>query len=174
MCIRDSRYVMYVAENFGDAMPFLAEGDRVELAAYAGQLAGAGPDQLVYGQMCIRDSPGYVVWRPGAGRSAHSILALAPALLQNCDVQVRPRRGLDHAGGHLPQPVHPGPRRLAHGAGAAARDVVEDAAEGAQAFPAGRVGDLGDGQARVAQQRDGLLDAPRQQVTVRRQAERCV
>ena len=43
------RYVMYVAENFGDAMPFLAEGDRVELAAYAGQLAGAGPDQLVYG-----------------------------------------------------------------------------------------------------------------------------
>lgn len=54
------RYVMYVAENFGDAMPFLAEGDRVELAAYAGQLAGAGPDQLVYGLRNLEDDRVYV------------------------------------------------------------------------------------------------------------------
>lgn len=54
------RFVMYVAENFGDAMPFLAEGDQVEVAAYAGQVSGAGPDQLVYGLRNLEDGRVYV------------------------------------------------------------------------------------------------------------------
>lgn len=51
---------MYVAENFGDVLPFLAEGDRVEVAAYAGQISGAGPDQLVYGLRNLEDGRVYV------------------------------------------------------------------------------------------------------------------
>ncbi|MFY3136011.1 hypothetical protein ACOTFF_02245 [Achromobacter xylosoxidans] len=54
------RFMMYVAENFGDVLPFLAEGDRVEVAAYAGQIAGAGPDQLVYGLRNLEDGRVYV------------------------------------------------------------------------------------------------------------------
>ncbi|BEG73352.1 hypothetical protein [Achromobacter xylosoxidans] len=54
------RFIMYVAENFGDVLPFLAEGDRVEVAAYAGQIAGAGPDQLVYGLRNLEDGRVYV------------------------------------------------------------------------------------------------------------------
>lgn len=54
------RFIMYVAENFGDVLPFLAEGDRVEVAAYAGQITGAGPDQLVYGLRNLEDGRVYV------------------------------------------------------------------------------------------------------------------
>lgn len=54
------RFIMYVAENFGDVLPFLAEGDQVEVAAYAGQIAGAGPDQLVYGLRNLEDGRVYV------------------------------------------------------------------------------------------------------------------
>lgn len=54
------RFIMYVAENFGDVLPFLAEGDRVEVAAYAGQITGAGPDQLVYGLRNLEDGRVYL------------------------------------------------------------------------------------------------------------------
>lgn len=54
------RFIMYVAENFGDALPFLAEGDQVEVAAYAGHIAGAGPEQLVYGLRNREDGRVYV------------------------------------------------------------------------------------------------------------------
>ena len=52
-----------------------------------------------------------------------------------------------------------------------ASDVAENAPERAQASPACLEGDLGDGQVTVAQQRRGPLDAPCEQVPVRRDAE---
>ena len=50
-------------------------------------------------------------------------------------------------------------------------DVTECAPERAQAVPARLERDLGDGQIRIAEQRSGPLDAPREQVPVRRDAE---
>jgi hypothetical protein len=52
-----------------------------------------------------------------------------------------------------------------------ARNVAEGAAERTQASPSGLKGNLGDGQVRVPQQRRGALDAPREQVAVRRYSE---
>ncbi|PZS81319.1 hypothetical protein A7X84_00905 [Stenotrophomonas maltophilia] len=59
----------------------------------------------------------------------------------------------------------------AHVAGAVTGDVTEDAAEGAQAAPAGLRGDLRDRQVGVTQQRHGPFNAAAQQVAVRRQPE---
>jgi hypothetical protein len=72
--------------------------------------------------------------------------------------------GLEFACGrpHLPSP----------GARVLARDVAERPPERAEALPAGRERDLGDRAVGVAQECDRLLDAARQQVAVRRYAER--
>jgi hypothetical protein len=55
---------------------------------------------------------------------------------------------------------------------ALAGDVAERATERAEACPSGLRGDLGDRQVRFAKQRRRALDAARQQVAVRRSAER--
>ena len=60
---------------------------------------------------------------------------------------------------------------LAERGRALAGDVAEGAPERAQAAPARVEGDLGDGQVGVAQQGHRPLDAPREQVPVRRKAE---
>ncbi|KAG1245369.1 hypothetical protein G6F65_021267 [Rhizopus arrhizus] len=48
---------------------------------------------------------------------------------------------------------------------------MENAAERAQALPAGRKGYVGDAELGIAQQRDGLFDPARQQIAVRRKAK---
>jgi hypothetical protein len=67
--------------------------------------------------------------------------------------------------------VRGGPRPRADRARALAGDIAKDATERPQAPPAGVEGDLGDRQIAVAQQRRRPLDAPREQVAVRRDAE---
>ena len=61
-------YALYVGEDFGNVLPFLAEGDRVELAAYAGDIPGAGPHRLVYGLRNLEDGRVYVCHRHFRGR----------------------------------------------------------------------------------------------------------
>ena len=67
--------------------------------------------------------------------------------------------------------VRRGPLARADRARALAGDVAEGAPERAEALPAGLEGDLGDGQVGVAEQRRRPLDAPREQVAMRRDAE---
>jgi hypothetical protein len=80
-------------------------------------------------------------------------------------------RRADHAGRHTAELVCHGPPARPHGARALAGDVAEGAPERAQALPARLEGDLGDRQVGVAQQCGRPLDAPREQVAVRRHAE---
>lgn len=93
------------------------------------------------------------------------------SLLRNCDREVGPVCGPQQAGGHAVRLVCRRLRAGADRARALAGDVAKDAPERAQALPAGVEGDLGDGPIGVAQQRRRPLDAPRQQVAVRRDAE---
>jgi len=80
-------------------------------------------------------------------------------------------RGADVAGGHATEVVRCGPAARPEGARALAGDVMEGAPKSAQASPAGAECDLGDRQVGVAEQRCGALDAPREQIPVRRDAE---
>ncbi|CAB3907592.1 hypothetical protein [Achromobacter deleyi] len=56
-------YALHVGEDLGNVQPFLAEGDRIELAAYAGEIPGAGPHRLVYGLRNREDDRVYVCHR---------------------------------------------------------------------------------------------------------------
>lgn len=58
-------YVMIVSEDFGDAMPFLAEGDQVEIAAFAGEISRDAPheDRDVYAMRNLEDDRVYVCHR---------------------------------------------------------------------------------------------------------------
>ena len=80
-------------------------------------------------------------------------------------------RGADDAGGHAAELVRRGLLARPERARALAGDVAEGAPERAEALPARLEGDLGDGQVGVAEQRRRPLDAPREQVAVRRDAE---
>jgi hypothetical protein len=53
-------YLMRVGENLGDVKPFLAEGDRVEMAVHAADRPGAGPHRLVYAMRNLEDGRVYV------------------------------------------------------------------------------------------------------------------
>jgi hypothetical protein len=79
-----------------------------------------------------------------------------------------PREAFGHARARLGSIPLPG----ADLAGARADDVAKDSAEGAETPPAGLECDVGDGQIAVAQQRRGTLDPAREQIAVRRHAER--
>ena len=79
--------------------------------------------------------------------------------------------GAENACGHAAELVRRGPLARPDRARALAGDVAEGAPERAQALPACVKGDLGDGQVGLAEQRLGPLDAPRQEVPVRRDAE---
>ena len=95
-----------------------------------------------------------------------------PPLLRNCDRELRPLRSADEAGRHALQFVQ---RRLLARTQVArvhAENVAERTPERPQALPAGLESDVGDRQVRVAQQRRGPLDPAREQIPVRRQAER--
>src|SRR3954452_21075706 len=106
-----------------------------------------------------------IVW------SAPIIARFAPALLRNCDCEVGPVRGTDEAVRHLGQFVLGYLLAAAKGARAFAGDVVEDAAKGAEAVPAGLECDVDDWQVGVPEQSLGALDPTSQQIAVRRQPE---
>lgn len=81
-------------------------------------------------------------------------------------------RGAQDAGRHTAEILRLGPRSAAHSARALARDVAERASERAEAPPSRSESDLGDRQVRIAEQRRRAFDASREQVAVRRHAER--
>ena len=81
-------------------------------------------------------------------------------------------RGAEDARGHAAEVARRGPRSRPHRARALAGDVAESAAERAEAVPAGLKRNLGDRRFGVAQQRRRALDAPREEIAVRRYAER--
>lgn len=56
-------YVMYAGENFGNALPFLAEGDQVDIAAHDAPLASDDPHRLVYAMRNLEDDRVYVSHR---------------------------------------------------------------------------------------------------------------
>src|SRR5262249_21855799 len=109
------------------------------------------------------------------GTSVCSVSALSPAprppLLRNCDLEVGPVGSADKAVRYLVELM--GARLLACAelARALAGDLAENAPEGAETVPAGLECDLDDRRVRVAEQRLGPLDATRQQIAVRRNAE---
>jgi hypothetical protein len=80
-------------------------------------------------------------------------------------------RGHEEAGGHAVEIARRGSLALPDRAWVLAGNVAEGAAESAQALPPGLEGNLGDGEIGIAEQRGRALDTPREQVTVRRQAE---
>lgn len=63
-------YVLYAGENFGNALPFLAEGDRVQLAAHDGAGAPETAHRLVYALRNLEDDRVYVSHR--VFRSRHT------------------------------------------------------------------------------------------------------
>src|SRR3954469_4532976 len=106
-----------------------------------------------------------IVW------SAPIIARFAQALLRTCDCEVGPVRGTDEAVRHLGQCVLGYLLAAAKGAWALAGDIVEDAAEGAEAVPTGLQGDVDDWEVGVPEQSLGALDPASQQIAVRRQSE---
>jgi len=80
-------------------------------------------------------------------------------------------RGHEETGGNLIERVRRFSLTRTNRTGVFAGDVVEGASEGAEALPSCDESDLRDGEVGVAQQRDGALDAAREQVAVRRNAE---
>ena len=80
-------------------------------------------------------------------------------------------RGAENAGGHAANPVCLATRTKPVCTRALAGDIAENPTERAKAAPAGLERDVGDGEIGIAQQRRGLLDAPRQQIAMRRHAE---
>src|SRR5690554_4335502 len=102
-----------------------------------------------------------------------SFSGLVPApLLRNCDCEVGPLRGADKAMGNRLEPVRLRAFARSQLGGILAGDIAEHAAERAQAVPAGLEGNIGDRCIGVAQQRLGPFDPARQQVAMRRHAER--
>ena len=81
-------------------------------------------------------------------------------------------RGAQVAGGYAIECMRSGFLACPQFPRALAGDVAENAPEGSQAFPSRLERDVGDGHIGVTQQRLGSLDSPREQVAVRRQAER--
>jgi len=80
-------------------------------------------------------------------------------------------RGADDACRHGFQRFRSCPCAGADGARTLPRDVAERPPERSQALPTGLEGDFDDGHFGVPKQRHRTLDAPRQQVTMRRHAE---
>ena len=80
-------------------------------------------------------------------------------------------RGAQETGRHHAAILRRAACALTDGTRARAGDVMEDSAEGTQTLPASLECDVGDGQIRIAQQRHGALDAPREQVAMRWNAE---
>jgi hypothetical protein len=80
-------------------------------------------------------------------------------------------RGAYEAGGYAAEFVRRGPRPCPDHARTLAGDVAEGTSERSQTFPARVEGNLGDGPIGVAEQRRSPLDAPREQVAMRRYAE---
>jgi hypothetical protein len=79
--------------------------------------------------------------------------------------------GADDATGHATEVLRRRPRARANRARAFTGDVVECATESPKALPPRLEGNLGDGQLGVPKQRRGPLDAPREQISVRRHPE---
>ena len=79
--------------------------------------------------------------------------------------------GADDATGYATEIFRRSPRARANRARAFTGDVAEGAAESPKALPPRLEGNLGDGQFGVPKQRRGPLDAPREQVPMRRHPE---
>src|SRR5690349_8860328 len=97
---------------------------------------------------------------------------LPASLLRNCDCEIRPVRRTDVTARNPAELARLGPLAVPDGAGTLAGDVAEGAPERAEARPPGLKGDLRDGQVGLSEERLRALDAPRQQVSVRRNTER--
>jgi hypothetical protein len=95
----------------------------------------------------------------------------AAALLRNCGDEIGAMRGAQKTRRHHAAFLGRAACALTNGARTCARDVMKDAAEGTQTLPASPECDLGNGQIRIAQQCHGALDAAREQVAMRRNAE---
>ena len=98
--------------------------------------------------------------------------ALPAALLRNCAREIRTMRGTQDAGGHACERVHCRPLARPNGARAFAGDVTERAPERAEALPAGLKRDVGHRKVGIAQQGGRPLDAPSEEIAMRRNAER--
>src|SRR6185503_19427235 len=94
-----------------------------------------------------------------------------PALLRNCAFEIRSVRGPQVALRHVLRFEWCAAIARTELAGAAAGDVTKNAAEGAEAFPAGLEGDVRDGYVGVPKQSLRSFDPTREQVTMRRDAE---
>src|SRR5690349_4185593 len=97
---------------------------------------------------------------------------LPASLLRNCDCEIGSVRRADVTARNAAELACLGPLAVPDGAGTLASDVAERAPERAEARPPRLKGDLRDGQVGLAEQRLRALDAPREQVSVRRDAER--
>ncbi|QEI06418.1 hypothetical protein FXN63_11690 [Pigmentiphaga aceris] len=64
-------YIMTVGENLGDVKPFLAEGDRVDMAVLAQDVPGGGPHRLVYAMRNLEDGRVYVCHHGFRGGNGH-------------------------------------------------------------------------------------------------------
>src|SRR6516164_10243438 len=93
------------------------------------------------------------------------------SLLRNCAREIRAMRGAQDADGHAPERARRRPLARPNRARALADDVAKRAPERAEAFPAGVKGDLGDRKIGVAEQCGRSLDAPSEQVAMRRDTE---
>src|ERR1044071_1946926 len=95
----------------------------------------------------------------------------AASLLRNCGDEIGPVRGTEETGWYDADLLPRDTGLLADGTRACAGDVVKNASESTQTSPAGPEGDIGDGQLRIAQQGGRAFDAPREQITMRRNAK---
>ena len=94
------------------------------------------------------------------------------ALLRNCAREIGAVRGAQNAGRHAGERIRRGPLARPNDAGTLAGDVTERAPERAEAFPAGVERDVCHRQVGIAQQRGRPLDAPSEEIAMRRDAER--
>jgi hypothetical protein len=81
-------------------------------------------------------------------------------------------RRANNARRHARERTRQGPLPRSNHARALADDVAEGAPERAEALPSGMKGDLGDRKLGITEQRCRSLDAPTQEVPMRRDAER--
>jgi hypothetical protein len=100
-------------------------------------------------------------------RGVQYIVGHSTPLLRNCHREIGSVGGAHVTGGNAGELVRGGPGAGSHRARRLTGDIAEGAAEGAEALPPGLVGDLGDGEIGVAEERGGPLNPAAEEVAVR-------